>query len=111
MASEIIRTYTAGDTLPTLVRTAPSSVGDLTGFTVRLRIFRPDGVTRVKTITTTPSADGEIDDPTNRGFFISFIATDLIGGNAQRAEIEYDDGSGGITTEGDIFFDVADALG
>ena len=114
MAREIIDVYTAGDTLPSFDRTAPADKATvLTGFTIRLRMTRSDGTTLIKTITTSLTADGHIDTPTDTppGFFFLFIASDLIAGKLQRTEIEYDDGSTGIATEGDIFFDVGEAIG
>ncbi len=114
MAGELIDVYTAGDTVPDLKRTAPAAKvpgGDLTGFTVRLRIKRPNADPLQKEITTTPNADGEIDDPTGLGFFFRFVSTDLVAGKLQDAEIEYDDGSGGISTETGLVFTVAEALG
>lgn len=115
MADELIRTYTEGDTAPNLVREvlAETAITDLTGYTVRLRIVRPDGIDIEKEITTAPNADGEIDDPTGDppAFFFTFLATDLVAGNLQRAEIEYDDGSGAIATERNIFFNVGEAIG
>ncbi len=113
MAKELIKKYTAGDTVPDFTRTAPTAQvpgGDLTGFTVRLKIERPDGVTIVKEITTTLTADGHIDDPTNLKFFFRFVAADLIAGDLQDGEIEYDDGAGGISTERDLVFSVAPQL-
>lgn len=115
MADEIISTYTEGDTLPQLARTMPATTGlpNLTGATVVLRIFRTDATTLTKTITEALTADGQIDTPTATppGFFFIFVAADLQAGSPQRAEIEYQDGSGGIATERDIFFDVAAQLG
>lgn len=115
MAKEIIKTYTEGDTTPNLVRTLPSATGipNLTGATARLRIKRPDGVTRVKTITDVLSADGHIDGPTATPptFFFIFASSDLVAGNLQKAEIEYTTAGGAQATERDIFFDVGKALG
>ncbi|MCG8433509.1 MAG: hypothetical protein MJA83_05715 [Gammaproteobacteria bacterium] len=114
MADEIIRTYTAGDTSPNLVRTVPAATGisSLTGGTVRLRIDRPGGITLEKTITEVAGPDGHIDNPTATppGFFFTFLAADLEPGNLQRAEIEYVVGAS-EATERDIFFNVGEALG
>ncbi len=114
MAGELIDKYTAGDTVPDLERTAPSSKvpgGDLTGHTVRLRIKRPNVDPLELEITTTLGASGHIDDPTDLKFFFRFVAADLVAGKLQEAEIEYDDGSGGISTETGLVFTVAEALG
>ena len=115
MAKEVIKTYTEGDTTPNLVRTLPSETGiaNLTGATVRLRIRRPDGVIKVKTITDSLGPDGHIDGPaaTPPTFFIIWVAGDLIAGNLQKAEIEYTTSAGEEATERDIFFDVGKALG
>lgn len=115
MADELIKTYTEGDTTPNLVRTLPPETGiaNLTGATVRLRIRRPDGVTRVKTITDVLGADGHIDGPTATPptYFIIWATSDLIAGNLQKAEIEFTTAGGAVATERDIFFDVGKALG
>ena len=66
MADELIKTYTEGDTDPDLRRDVPSETGitDLTGYTVRLRIRRPDGIDLVKPITTVDDPlNGHIDNP------------------------------------------------
>jgi len=114
MAEEVIRTYTEGDTAPGLVRTVPAVTGitDLTGHTVRLRIEKDDGINLTKAITTTAGPQGHIDAPTASppGFFFTFLATDLVPGSLQRAELEYDDGAGVIATERDIFFTVGGQL-
>ena len=111
MSHELIDQYTEGDTAPDLVRAAPPSIPDLTGFTVRLRIARADGIDLEKEITEIAGSDGHIDDPTEGAFFFTFLATDLVAGGLQRSEIEFDDGSGGITTQSDLFFTVNRALG
>jgi hypothetical protein len=115
MANEVIRTYTAGDTLPNLSRKVPTSTGitDMSGGTIRLRIDRPNGVPLTKTITDALGADGHIDAPAASPptFFIIWLATDLIAGDGQRAEIEYENAAGSIATERDLFFNVGEALG
>ena len=112
MARELIAEYTEGDTEPPLVRTVPSSLGivDLTGFTIRMKIRRGDGITRTKTITETLGPDGHIGDPTTPSFFFTFVAGDLLSGDLQSAEIEYTNGLGGVSTERGIFFDVGPQL-
>lgn len=115
MAEELIRTYTEGDTEPVLRReSADAGIAVLTGYTVRLRIRRPDGINLVKAITEADDPlNGHIDNPTASppSFFFQFVATDLVPGNLQRAEIEFDNGSGGITTERNVFFSVGGQLG
>ena len=113
MATEVIKTYTAGDTAPPFARTAADGLNltGLTGYTIRLRIRRPDGVVVVKTITTVLSADGQITDAAAGDFNFLFTATDLVAGILQPAEIEYEDGAGLIQTESPMFFSVKEALG
>ena len=115
MAEELITTYTAGDSEPILRRTSEAvEIDDLTGYTIRLRIRRPDGIDLVKTITEVDDPlEGHIDDPTAEppAFFFQFVESDLVAGGLQRAEIEFDDGAGGISTERDVFFNVGGQIG
>lgn len=110
MATQIIDQYTEGDTIPPLKRTAPKTIANLTGFTIRLRINRERTGQLVKTITETVGPDGQITDAVKKEFQFTFVAADLVAGLQQKAELEYDDGSGGIQTEQPLLFSVAEPL-
>jgi hypothetical protein len=111
MSAELITAYTAGDTAPPLTRTPPDSIANLSGYTIRLRLRRADGIVITKTITEAGGADGQITSADPPQFAFMFAAADLIEGPTQEAEIEYDDGAGGIQTEGPILFSINPAIG
>lgn len=103
MAVEVISTYTADDTLPVLSRNYDSGNTDITGWTITLRIERPGQpvLEKIAAIVDGPAGD----------FSFTFASGDLVKGDGQVAEIEYEPDTGGNFTEGDLIFNVAEELG
>ena len=101
-ATEVISTYTQGDTLPVLSRNYDAGVTDISGWTITLRVQRPSQPVLEKT--------ASIDDGPAGDFSFTFVAGDLVEGDGQSAEIEFSTGSG-VFTQTNIIFNVAAELG
>jgi len=102
MSVEVISTYTEGDTRPVLSRNYGSGSINITGWTITLTIDRIG----VPLLTKTAS----IDDGPAGDFSFTFGVDDLVAGEGQAAQIRFDDGAGGVFTQKDIQFNVAERL-
>lgn len=102
-AIEVISTYTEGDTRPVLSRNYGAGTVDITDWTITLRIKRPDAPVLEKVASIDEGEDGD--------FSFTFAAGELIAGDGQEAEIEFDDGADGIFTQANIQFNVRKQLG
>ncbi len=100
---EVIDTYTAGDTRPVWSRNYDDGNTDITDWTITARIKRPGQPVLEKTAT--------IDDGPAGDYSFTFDSGDLVAGQGQETEIEFDDGSGGIFTLANISFMVREQLG
>lgn len=99
---EVISTYTAEDTLPVFTRNHQAGAVNITGWIITLRIRRPDQpvLEKVAAIVDGPAGD----------YSFTFVAGDLVEGQGQEAEEEFNTGSG-IFTEASLSFNVRGELG
>jgi hypothetical protein len=107
MATTEVIEYTADDTLPKLTRTYDGAETggdpDITAWTIKLRIRRPSQPILEKTATITDGPNG--------AFEFEFTTGDLVEGDGQEAEIEFEPDTGGNFTRGDLLFNVRGQLG
>jgi hypothetical protein len=103
MTTEVISAYTANDTRPLLERNYGDGETNITGWSITLRIKRPSQpvLSKLATIVDGPAGD----------FSFEFAAGDLVAGEGQEAEIEFDDNAGGVFTLADLQFNVREELG
>ncbi|KKM16398.1 hypothetical protein LCGC14_1686270 [marine sediment metagenome] len=94
--------WTAGDTGPPLPF---DDDGSLVGFTVRLIMIRPSpSAVLTKSVTESPTADGQITDAANGIGQFTFIAADLVAGLNQECALEFvDTGGSGVAEHTDRF--------
>ena len=93
--------FTAGDRLPEILGTLDGV--DLTGYTIEFDLTQPNGAVVEKS---TATSGVTITDAANGQFTVSWVATDLVVGRDQRAQVRFIDGSGLPMTSQDFLITV-----
>lgn len=99
-------TFTAGDRLPEIagtLRDVSENPVDLTGYTVEFDLAQPNGTVVQKS---TATSGVTLTDAANGQFAISWIATDLVVGRDQPAQVRFIDTGGLPQTSQDFLITV-----